>query len=132
VDDVIAKLRAALVAGPRLRLAVLFGSQATGRARAESDVDVGIIPSAPMSLAEELALAATLSKAVGAQVDLVRLDRDEPLVGREAALHGKPIFEERAGVFAAFRADAVSAWIDFDETVSPHRRRFLERLAERR
>jgi predicted nucleotidyltransferase len=36
------RLRAALAGGPPLRLAVLFGSRATGRARAGSDFDVGI------------------------------------------------------------------------------------------
>lgn len=40
----IAKLRLVVEAGPPLRLVVLFGSQATSRATAESDLDIGIVP----------------------------------------------------------------------------------------
>jgi predicted nucleotidyltransferase len=133
VDDLLARLRAALATGPKVRLAILFGSRAIGRARPDSDVDVGIVPvDAAMTLPEELALGAALSKALVQEVDLVRLDQDNPLLGREAALRGRCIVEERPGVFAAYRANAMSIWIDYDETVAPHRQRFLARISERR
>jgi hypothetical protein len=35
------------------------------------------------------------------------------------------------GTFAAFRAEAMSRWIDFEETIAPHRAHFLRRLAGR-
>jgi len=124
-----ARLRAALGSGPALRLAVLFGSYARGRARPDSDVDVGIIPvDAELTLNDELSLAAALSGACGREVDLVRLDREEPLLGREVALHGICLFEDTPGVFAAFRADAMARYVDWDETIAPHRARFLARL----
>lgn len=124
------RLRAALTAGPPLRLAVLFGSRATGRAREGSDVDVGVLPVDPaMTLRDELALASELSGAVGAEVDLVRLDGDDPLLGREIAVRGVCLLETEPGAFAAYRAGAMSRWIDFDETIAPHRERFLQRLA---
>lgn len=63
----------------RVRLAILFGSQATGRARPDSDVDIGIVPSAELSLAEELSLAQALEEVVRSPVDLVRLDRGDAL-----------------------------------------------------
>src|SRR5579863_8775454 len=66
------RLAAAVTRGPRLRLAVLFGSRATGKARPGSDVDVGIVPvNAGLPLSEELALASALSGAATAEVDLV-------------------------------------------------------------
>jgi predicted nucleotidyltransferase len=126
------RLRAALLQGPPLRLAVLFGSRATGRSRASSDFDVGILPlSASLSLADECALASNLSAAVDAEVDLVRLDADAPLLGAEVARHGVCLLESEPGAFAAFRADAISRWLDFEETIAPHRARFLRRLAGR-
>lgn len=134
-DRVVAldRLRAALSQGPPLRLAVLFGSWATGRARENSDFDVGIIPIDPhLSLREELALASVLSAAVSAEVDLVRLDGDVPLLGAEVARTGICLFESAPGAFAAYRAGAMSRWIDFDETIAPHRATFLARLAEGR
>lgn len=111
---------------------MLFGSQAKGRAREDSDVDVGVLPSGlGLSLAEELELARQLSEACGLEVDVVRLDRDDPLLGYEAARHGLPIWETVAGNFAAYRARAISTWLDFEETVAPHRKTYLLRLARR-
>jgi predicted nucleotidyltransferase len=124
------RLRAALAGGPPLRLAVLFGSRATGRARAGSDFDIGIVPVDPeLSLNEELLLASTLSAAVSAEVDVVRLDDDGPLLGAEVVRAGICLFEATPGAFAAYRATAMSRWIDFEETIAPHRARFLQRLA---
>jgi predicted nucleotidyltransferase len=125
-----AKLRAAVASGPRLRLAVLFGSQATGEAVAGSDVDVGILPvDDRMPMGEELELASALSAVTGTEVDLLRLDHASPLLGREIAVSGICLLEENVGSFTAWRAAAMAEWIDFDEMIAPHRERFLERLA---
>jgi predicted nucleotidyltransferase len=111
-------------------LAVLFGSRATGRARTASDFDIAILPVDPeLSLHDELALAASLSAAASAEVDLVRLDDDAPLLGAEVARTGVCLLEAAPGTFAAYRASAMSRWIDFDATIAPHRARFLRRLA---
>src|SRR5258708_39344370 len=134
-DDAELRNRLARVAtsGPPLRLAVLFGSRTTGRARAGSDFDVGIVPVDPdLALSEELALASSLSGAVSAEVDLVRLDQDNPLLGAEVARSGVCLFEEAPGTFAAYRANAMSTWSDFEWTMAPHRAQFLLRLADGR
>lgn len=129
-EDMLDRLRGVLAGGPALRLAVLFGSRATGRATKASDVDIGIVPFDPrLPMSDELALAAELSTAVGAEIDLVRLDVDDPLLGREVALTGVLLAESAPGAFAAFRADAMSRWVDFEETIAPHRERMLKRLA---
>jgi uncharacterized protein len=131
-DTMRERLRAAFAGGPPLRLAVLFGSQATGRARPGSDFDIGIWPIDPdLPLHHELALAAALSEAAGAEVDVVRLDVDAPQLGAEVARTGLCLFEGAPGTFAAFRAEAISRWIDFEETIAPHRAVFLRRLAAR-
>jgi len=127
------RLRSPLRCGPPLRLAVLFGSHATGNARTGSDVDIGFVPVDPsVSLHDELALAEALSAAARAEVDLVRLDRDDPLLGRQVAQAGVCLFEAAPGVFSAYRATAMSRWIDFEETLAPHRANFLRRLARPR
>ena len=82
-----------------------------------------------LPLGQELALAAALSAAVASEVDVVRLDGDCPLLAAEAAREGVCLLEAAPGVFAAFRADAMSRWIDFEDTIAPHRARFLRRLA---
>jgi uncharacterized protein len=125
------RIRAALSGGPPLRLAVLFGSRATGAARDDSDVDLGIIPCDPkLVLRDELGEASRLSGLLGLEIDLVRLDQDNPLLGREVALTGVCLFEAEPGMFSAYRATAMSCWYDFDDTIAPHRERFLRRLRE--
>src|SRR5439155_1153802 len=135
----LARLRAALASGggalrPQapLKLAVLFGSRAGGRRRlhAGSDVDVGIVPADPcLPLRDDLALAAVLSSAVGTEVDLVRLDVEDLILGREVAMNGVCLYESAPGMFAAHRASAMALWVEFEETIAPHRERFLRRLA---
>lgn len=127
----LAPLRAALAAREDVQLAVLFGSRATGKSRSGSDFDVGILPVGTLTLRAELELAAALSAAVKREVDVVRLDADDPLLGREVAQTGVCLLESTPGQFAAFRATAMSVWGDFEETIAPHRSRFLRRLASR-
>ena len=124
------RIRAVLAAGPQLRLAVLFGSQASGTGREGSDVDIGIVPvDSNLTLRDELLLASSLSAITGTEVDVVRLDGAASLLAAEVARVGACLFEETPGVFAAFRANAISQWIDFDDTIAPHRVRFLRRLS---
>jgi predicted nucleotidyltransferase len=119
-----------LVESALVRLAVLFGSRAAGTARESSDFDIGILPrESGISLREELGLAFGLSGVAGCEVDLVRLDGDDPLLGREVARSGRCLFEAEPGTFAAYRTQAASRWVDFEETMAPHRQRFLRRLA---
>jgi hypothetical protein len=78
-----------------------------------------------------LAASPLVRLAVLREVDLFRLDGDDPLLGREVATHGICLFEAEAGAFAAYRASAASRWIEFDETIAPHRNAFLRRLARK-
>jgi predicted nucleotidyltransferase len=127
---VLKRLRDVFAGSTIARVAVLFGSRAAGTARDSSDFDIGILPREPgLSLRDELGLAATLSSVVAGEVDLVRLDGDDPLLGREVAQRGICLFEAEPGMFAAYRASAASQWLDFEETSAPHRRSFLRRLA---
>ena len=129
-NAVLERLRATLAESALVRLAVLFGSRAAGTARESSDFDIGILPcEAALPLRDELGLASALSGAAGCEVDLVRLDGDDPLLGREVVRSGMCLFEAEPGTFAAYRAQAMSRWLDFEETIAPHRQRFLRRLA---
>jgi predicted nucleotidyltransferase len=74
--ELLRALRAALRTEPNVRLAVLFGSTATGSDHERSDVDVlvALHDSAVVRLAE---LADRLSRRVGRDVQLVRLSEAE-------------------------------------------------------
>jgi predicted nucleotidyltransferase len=129
IDSALRARLHAICAQMPLRLAILFGSQATGKAHAGSDFDVGIWPTRALALREELSLASELSYVTGTEVDVVRLDGDDPLLGREVAQTGICLYQDCEGEFAAYRARAMSTWIDFEETMAPHRKRLIATLA---
>jgi len=66
-----------------VRLAILFGSQATGRATPHSDLDLAVQMTAPLTAADKVALIEKLAQAIGLPVDLIDLKRvGEPLLGQ--------------------------------------------------
>lgn len=71
-----------------LRLAILFGSQATGQATHASDVDVGVLATCPLAAERRLALMEEIALECGRPVDIVDLQTaGEPVVGE--VLKGK-------------------------------------------
>jgi predicted nucleotidyltransferase len=111
------------------RLAVLFGSRARGTAGPASDVDIGFIPAGEISLGQELALEAELTRALGAEVDLVRLDVEDVMLRYRVAKDGIVILAHPA--FEAPRFFARAA-VDHDEMAplfADACRRFAQRLA---
>lgn len=74
---------------PEIRLAVLFGSMAAGKERAESDLDLAIDAGMPLGMEARIALIGELAEATGRPVDLVDLcSVGEPLLG-QIVVHGK-------------------------------------------
>lgn len=74
---------------PRISLAVLFGSLASGGARPDSDLDLAVGAATALTAAERIALIDDLAERIGRPVDLVDLARvGEPLLG-QILTHGK-------------------------------------------
>ena len=68
---------------PDLRLAILFGSLATGRHTPDSDLDLAVDLGTPMNTERKMQLIAELAAATGRPVDLIDLQTvGEPLLGR--------------------------------------------------
>jgi len=81
-DRTLEVLRNVLTGVQDLRLAIAFGSVASGRAAIDSDLDLAVGKSRPLSAADRMALIATLANALGRPVDLVDLAAvGEPLLG---------------------------------------------------
>lgn len=111
-----------------IRLAVLFGSAASGRARPDSDVDVAVLGEPELDAAAESRLTRTLSLATGRNVDLIRLPCASTLLKWQVASKGIPLVEGTAGEFARFRAMAASEYLDFAPAFSHHGEIFRRRL----
>ena len=68
---------------PGIRLAILFGSLAAGRERADSDLDLAVDAGHRLTAGEKLALLTELAERTGRPVDLVDLQVvGEPLLGQ--------------------------------------------------
>jgi uncharacterized protein len=129
--DLIVRLRTALETGPPVRLAVLFGSAASGRTRPDSDVDVAILlgesdPAEPL----ELALSRTLTLAAGTEVDLIRIERASTLLKWQIATNGVLLVQQSPEEFPRFRARAASEYIDYAPALAHYGETFRRRLTE--
>ena len=68
---------------PGIRLAILFGSLAAGRERADSDLDLAVDAGHRLTAGEKLALVTELAERTSRPVDLVDLHAvGEPLLGQ--------------------------------------------------
>lgn len=114
---------------PEIRLAVLFGSVAKRRGRADSDLDVGVLftGDGPVDLP---ALRVRLERDTGRVVDLIALDSAPPLLRMEIARHGRVLLERDPGVWSLFRAHAMIDWWDWAPTAGLMHATAARRLRE--
>lgn len=102
-DPVVESLREALRDRPEIRLALLFGSRARGKARPDSDADVAVLG----ENLDILGLAADLSDAAKVEVDVVDIkDPGYPLLN--ALLRDSIVLHEgERGAAATWRTRAI-------------------------
>lgn len=120
-------------------LAVLFGSQATGRATEASDVDLAVLmrdksrPDDLLSLACERRefMRELISYIKSTDVDLIILNHANPLLKFQVARTGKPVYQETPGLFSSFCSLAVR---QHEDSMVFYRAtdRYLRQAAERR
>ena len=101
-----------VAAGFDLRLIVLFGSSARGRARQDSDLDVGVFAKHPLSATQRTELWSRLSQLFQAEVDLTVLNHVEPLLGYQVARDGVVLFEAEPQVWENWKSYAVRRYWD--------------------
>lgn len=121
-------LRQRLVDRPEVRLAVLFGSVASGREHPASDIDLGVdlAPAAPASPVLQK-LKVDLARATGRLVHLVDLRKAPPLLRFEIAREGVVLVERKPYAWADFKARAMLDWWDW----APYARRIHAAAARR-
>ncbi|MDP2785736.1 MAG: nucleotidyltransferase domain-containing protein [Sulfurimicrobium sp.] len=89
-------IQATLAQHPEIRLAILFGSLATGDGHHESDVDLAIDAGLPLEMQAKMSLMAEIAESTGRPVDLIDLRTiGEPLLG-QILKHGKRLLGENA------------------------------------
>ena len=100
----------ALAEEPDVQLAVVFGSAARGSLHRRSDLDIGVtgVPSTTLA-----ALAVTLSRIAGREVDLIQLETAPALLRFEIARDGRVLLERRPHLWTEFQARAMVDWWDW-------------------
>jgi uncharacterized protein len=119
---------ARLFAGfPEVEAVYLFGSQAEGRARAGSDVDLGIVTRRGAVRPHKLVLLTELARRGFDRVDLLFIDPDVDLVmAFEAVRHNRRVYERDGFDSGAYFSKTVRQYFDFE----PYLRR--QRKAQRK
>ena len=116
-----AMIQATLAPHLEVRLAILFGSLATGQGHHDSDVDLAIDAGQPLEIKAKIALMAQLAECTGRPVDLIDLQTvGEPLLG-QILKHGKRLLGED-GLYAELIKRHVFDEADF----MPYHRRILK------
>jgi len=132
MDSLTETVLSVLRAGPPLRLAVLFGSRASNRARPDSDVDIAIIPrDASFQFGDETKLSSTLSKSLRQQIDLVRADQASTLLQFRIAREGLMLISEPAYEWIRFRATAAAEHAEIVDMLDRTTKLFRQRPTRR-
>lgn len=92
---------------------VLFGSQATRKARPESDIDLAVYFQKPPPAEKELNFFHKIAQALQTdRFDLVVLNHANPTVAKEVALTGEVLFEKRKDDFDYFLIRAINLYLE--------------------
>ena len=90
---------------------VIYGSYARGKARENSDIDVGV--KGHVDFEQNLKLTGELSDSLNMDfIDVVDLNKASPLLAHTATREAVIIFERQTGVFAEFRTEAFKKFVE--------------------
>ncbi len=124
-------LRQALRADDTVILAYLFGSQAQGRSRKTSDVDVAIqTASSDNEIRQTIALTKTLEQALGRPVDVTLVDvrGTSPRLLNQILRHGQLLYADDEETRVDFETAARSKYFDMKPHIDAYHKRVKNRL----
>ncbi len=110
----------------------IFGSQAAGRARADSDLDLAALFRRAPERAQLLEARAEASVIAGREVDLVDLGRASPILAMQVLRHGRLVMDQDPSRRIRFVAGAPGRCEDVLRTRRPIESLLLERVAHGR
>ncbi|GJM42984.1 MAG: hypothetical protein DHS20C20_32660 [Ardenticatenaceae bacterium] len=96
-----------------VKLCVLFGSQATGRQRPDSDVDLAVWPAEMLSVETKLAWLRELETLLDKPVNVALVSADlDPVLGFEIVRDGRLIYEQQPELWFKHRAQLWHSYND--------------------
>ncbi|GKS64089.1 hypothetical protein YTPLAS72_13930 [Nitrospira sp.] len=89
--DLDGKIESVMSRYPSVALAILFGAMAKNRTRNDSDLDIAVATTTPLTAETHIAIIEDLALAVGRTVDLIDLDRTHNPLLREILTKGRRV-----------------------------------------
>ncbi len=100
VPEIMAQVQRVLQDLPELRLAILYGSAATGKIRADSDVDLALLFDHPVGPDQKMELITRLESELRRDVDLVDLFLLNGTILKQILSKGRVLVQSAPGVLA--------------------------------
>jgi uncharacterized protein len=120
-SDLDQKIKYVIARHPSVVLAILFGSMATDQARNDSDLDIAVASSSPLTAQTHIAIIEDLALAFGRPVDLIDLDRTHnPLLQQILTKGRKVLCQDRTRY-----AELLLRMVYEEADVMPYYRRIL-------
>lgn len=118
----VSEIRASL---PTVAAIYRFGSSAAGTATSASDIDLAVLPEAPLAARLRVDIQERLAEALRRPVDLVDLRSVGPVLAIQVVTQGLLLYDANPDVRGAFEDSTYSAYARLNE----ERRGILERIA---
>jgi uncharacterized protein len=106
----------------------LFGSEAQGRTRPDSDVDLAVLFQRRPTALEILEARTDLEELLHREVDLVDLDQASPILGMQVLRHGRLLIDRNPERRHAFFSRTISMYEDVKIVRRDAERRLFERF----
>lgn len=113
-----------------LDAAYIFGSEAAGRTRPESDVDVAVLVRRLPAAMERLQLRQDLEDRLRRPVDLIFLEDASPILARQVLRHGRLVFDGEPHRRAEFIVRSMTEYADLKRARAPAEKRLVERMRD--
>jgi predicted nucleotidyltransferase len=110
----------------------LFGSEARGQARRDSDVDLAALSPRPISAKQLLTARLDLEALLGRSVDLVDLRRTSPILGLQVVRDGRLLLDRDPADRHVFAMLLPSRYVDMKISRGAAERALVETVHDRR
>lgn len=118
-----------LTAHPEIAAAILFGSQASGQATKDSDIDIALLydrEKIPSTL-DFFHFKDELSDQMHQDVDLVLLNSASPIICMQAVKNGIPLLIKDKKAYDAFEMRLITDYADLKRLQEPFEKNILKR-----
>jgi predicted nucleotidyltransferase len=115
-----------------LEALLLFGSEASGAARADSDVDLAALYRSPADVVALLEAGADIERLLGRSVDLVDLGAASPILAMQVLRDGRCLFGSESRALAEFTAILPSRYADLKRVRAEAEAALIDRITHDR